>query len=49
MEEYERRYELKRRGYDLERIAMRVAEICGMEEDEVFSKGDQFSWSRVRG
>lgn len=40
-EEYERRYELKRRGYDLERIARRVAEICGMEENEVFSKGRQ--------
>jgi len=40
-EEYERGYELKRRGYDLERIARRVAEICGMEENEVFSKGRQ--------
>ena len=40
-EAYERRYELKRRGYDLERIAKRVAEICGVEEEEVFSKGRQ--------
>jgi len=38
-EGYERRYELKRRGYDLERIAERVAEIYGMEKHEVFSKG----------
>jgi REP element-mobilizing transposase RayT len=38
-EEYERRYELKRRGYDLDRIADRVGEIFGMERGEVFSKG----------
>jgi REP element-mobilizing transposase RayT len=38
-EGYERRYEVKRRGYDLERIADRVAEICGMERGRVFSKG----------
>jgi len=40
-EAYERKYELKRRGYDVERIAKRVAEICGVEEKEVFSKGRQ--------
>lgn len=40
-EKYERRYDLKRRGYDLERIAERVAEIYGMEKHEVFSKGRQ--------
>ena len=40
-EGYERHYELKRRGYDLERIAERVAEIYGMEKHEVFSKGRQ--------
>jgi REP element-mobilizing transposase RayT len=40
-EAYERRYELKLRGYDLERIVKRVAEICGMGEKEVFSKGRQ--------
>lgn len=40
-ERYERRYELKRRGYDVDRIAKRVAEIYGMEEQEVFSKGKQ--------
>ena len=38
-EGYERRYELKRCGYDLERIAKRVAEIYGIEKAEVFSKG----------
>jgi putative transposase len=40
-ERYERRYELKRRGYDLDRIAERVAEIYAMETREIFSKGRQ--------
>lgn len=40
-ETYERRYELKGQGYDLQRIAERVAEICGMEAHEVLSKGQQ--------
>jgi len=40
-EKYERQYELKRRGYDLDRIAKRIAEIYGMEPHEIFSKGKQ--------
>jgi len=40
-ERYERRYELKRQSYALDRIAKRVAEIYGMEKHEVFSKGRQ--------
>jgi len=40
-ERYESRYELKRQGYDVDRIAKRVAEIYGMEKHEVFSKGRQ--------
>ena len=40
-EKYERHYELKRRGYDLDRIAERVAEIYEMEPREIFSKGKQ--------
>ena len=41
-ERYERGYEqLKARGYDLDRIAKMVAEVYGMEEHEVFSKGRQ--------
>jgi REP element-mobilizing transposase RayT len=40
-ERYERRYELQRRGYDLDRIAKRVAEICGVDTREIFSKGRQ--------
>jgi hypothetical protein len=38
---YERRYKLKALGYDLHRIAKRVAEIYGMEIQEVLSKGRQ--------
>lgn len=37
-EKIDRRYELKSRGYDLGRIAERVAEIYGKEQHEVFSK-----------
>ena len=40
-ERYERRYELQRRGYGLDRIDKRFAEIYGMEKHEVFSKGRQ--------
>jgi REP element-mobilizing transposase RayT len=47
-EEYERRYEVKRRGYDLERIAERVAEVCGIEKRQVFSSGRQKDKVRAR-
>jgi putative transposase len=40
-EHYERRYRLRRQGYDLDRIASRVSEVLGMKPDEVFSKGRQ--------
>ncbi|MBW1743624.1 MAG: transposase, partial [Deltaproteobacteria bacterium] len=40
-EKYERRYELKRHGYDLDRIAERVGEIYGMEPREILSRGKQ--------
>ena len=40
-EHYERRHRLKRLGYDLDRIAERVAEVLGIEPDEVYSKGRQ--------
>ena len=40
-EQYERRDRLKRQGFDLDRIAARVAEVLNMEPDEVFSKGRQ--------
>jgi len=38
---YDRRYELIRRGYDLDRITQRVAKIYDMEPDSVTSKGKQ--------
>ncbi|HPQ28147.1 MAG TPA: hypothetical protein PLQ82_06675 [Desulfobacteraceae bacterium] len=38
---YERKYRLKRQGYDLDRIAERVAEVLDMDKDEVYSKGRQ--------
>ena len=34
-EHYERRHKLRRRGYDLDRIAERVSEVLGMKPDEV--------------
>ena len=40
-EKYERRYEVKSRGYNLESIAKRAAEIYGIGLSEVFSKGKQ--------
>jgi putative transposase len=40
-EHYERRYRLKRQGYNLDRIAERVAEVLGMDSDEVYLKGRQ--------
>lgn len=40
-EHYERRHNLRRQGYDLDRIAARVSEVLGMKPDEVFSKGRQ--------
>ena len=40
-EKYERRYELNRHGYDLDRIIERMAEIYGMEAREILCKGKQ--------
>lgn len=40
-ERYERGYELRRHGYDLDRIAEKVAEIYGMEPREILSRGKQ--------
>jgi putative transposase len=40
-EKYERHYELKRLGYDLNSLAERVAEIYGMDPSEILSKGKQ--------
>jgi putative transposase len=38
-EKFERRHKLKRQGFDLHRIAERVAEVLEIEPDEVLSKG----------
>ena len=40
-EAFERRYELKRQGYDLGRIAERVAELYEIERDAIFLKDKQ--------
>ena len=40
-EAFDRKYELKRLGYDLGRIAERVAEVCEIEIEDIFLKGKQ--------
>jgi len=40
-ENFERKYELKQLGYDLDRIASRVAEIFKLEVNDIFLKGKQ--------
>ena len=47
-EGYERRYELKGKGFDLDRIAERVAEILGMTKEEAFSGGRQRNKVKAR-
>jgi putative transposase len=48
-ERFERRYELKRRGYDMTRVAERVAELVGIAKEEIFQKGRQKKRSDARG
>ena len=40
-EQYSRQYELKRLGYDLEQVEQRVAEIFGIDKEELYLKGRQ--------
>ena len=40
-EKFERNYELKQLGYNVDRIASKVAEICKMEVNEIFIKSKQ--------
>ncbi len=47
-ERYDKRQRLKQKGYNLDRIAERVAEVLGMEPDEVYSKGRQNSKVKAR-
>jgi hypothetical protein len=40
-EKFERRYEVKRQGYNVFKIAKRVAMICKIDMEDIFSKGNQ--------
>ena len=40
-ERMDRRYELKSRGYTLDKLAQRVGEIYGLDREDLFSKGRQ--------
>jgi putative transposase len=40
-EKFDRKYELKRLGYDLGRVAARVCEIFELKEQDIFSNGKQ--------
>jgi chromosomal replication initiation ATPase DnaA len=48
-EKFERFYELKSRGYDLDTIAERVCEIFGTARDEIYSKSRQKARAEARG
>lgn len=48
-ERFERRYELKRRGYDMTRVAERVSKLAGIDKNEIFQKGRQKKRSDARG
>ena len=47
-EKYKRPYELKHQGYDLDRIAERIAEIYGMETRGIKSKEKQLRKVKTR-
>ena len=47
-EKSHRQHELMRRGYDLNGIAKRVAVICEIDPDDIFSKGKQRQKVRAR-
>ena len=40
-EKYERKYQLKRLGFDLDRVAMRVSELYGIDPEDILAKGKQ--------
>jgi hypothetical protein len=48
-DKFDRKYELKRLGYDLGGIAVRVAEIYEIEVDDIFLKGKQQKRVKARG
>jgi putative transposase len=47
-EKFDRKYELKRLGYDIDRIAARVAEIYEIGVDDIYLKGKQQKRVKVR-
>ena len=48
-EKFERFYELKSKGYDLDRIEQKVCEIFGVEPDDIYSKSRQKIRAEARG
>jgi len=40
-EQFERRYWLKARGYDIDHVVRKVSEICGIEADTIWKSGNQ--------
>ena len=47
-DQFSRRYKLKSLGYDFEKIADRVCELFGIEQDDLFGKGRQRDRVRAR-
>ena len=47
-EKYERKYQLKRLGYDLDRVAMRVCELYGIDPEDILAKGKQHKRVQAR-
>jgi len=37
-EKYERKYAIKRQGYDLDKVARRVAELCAVTVEDIYSR-----------
>jgi len=48
-ERLERRYELASRGWNETKVAARVANMHGIEEDELFRKGQRRKIAEARG
>jgi DNA-binding XRE family transcriptional regulator len=47
-EKFERTYALRRSGYDLDKIAVRVAALCSVEIDDIFSRNKQQNKVKAR-
>lgn len=47
-EKYSRQYELKRLGYDLEQVEQIVAEIYGIDKEELYLRGRQKTRAEAR-